>query len=98
MDDEKRAESTIPETPDIFLINRCTLNLADNLCKIIKIGIFFFNQSGRIGSKACTLRHVLRCAATNTLLVKFKSEFELDLQGSCVSPLGTQEKSKHLRF
>ena len=67
----------IPGIPDIFLINRCNGNLADNLCKILKFGLFFLNQSGIIGSRACTLRHVLRCAATNTLPVMFKSEFEL---------------------
>lgn len=69
----------IPETLAIVLINRCNSNLADLSCKIVKSGIFFLNQSGMIGSKACTLRYVLRCAATNTLPIKFKLTFELYL-------------------
>jgi hypothetical protein len=77
--EQKRTESVIPGTPGFLLSNHCNSNSANNLCKILKSDIFSFDQSGIIGSLGCTIRHVLRCAATNTLPVKFKREFELDL-------------------
>jgi hypothetical protein len=77
--DEKRAKSMLSGTPGFLLSNHFPSNSANNLCKILKSDIFFFDQSGIIGSIACTIRHVLRCAATNTLPVKFKRKFELAL-------------------